>query len=63
MGDVVVRLRSSLAGLLAAHVALVECGDCGFSDADGLPEVVAARAALALDVEAPEVTGLEVRGG
>lgn len=41
------RLRDVLEGVVKIHVTLVECGDCGFWDAEKEPEIIAARAALA----------------
>ena len=40
------RMREALDGLLKRYVALVDCGDCGFWDAEAEGEVIAARAAL-----------------
>ena len=39
-------LVEALEKMTAHYVALVECGDCGFWDANKEPEVIAARAAL-----------------
>lgn len=43
----IARLRAALGDLLEAHRALIASGDCGFSDAEADPAIIAARAALA----------------
>lgn len=39
-------LRAALEAMLKMYVELVDSGDCGFWDAEKVPEVIAARAAL-----------------
>ena len=41
------RLQEALTGLLSLYVELVNCGDCGRWDPEAVPQVIAARAALA----------------
>ena len=40
-------LRAALVGMVDMYVEMVESGDCGFWDAEKVPQVIAARAALA----------------
>ena len=60
MTDLVQKLVGALEGMLNRYVELVESGDAGKWDAEAEPDVIAARAILALRPQAVPMTDEQI---